>query len=103
MRLRAQGKIMSPQIKELSPGRPVMRFALVEMDREGKQTWHSCAAWGGMAAKMSRLCEGDMVEVVARSATKSFTGVTGTRRTVTEYIVETYTLLKSSKHEEARS
>jgi hypothetical protein len=51
---------------------------------------------------MSRLCEGDMVEVVARSATKSFTGVTGTRRTVTEYIVETYVKLKS-KHEEARS
>ena len=88
--LKAWGKVMCPEVKYIAPSRPVMRFALVEQDKEGKQTWHPCAAWGDTAAKMSRLSEGDMIEVEAKTVTRPFMGKMGTRRIVTEHIVHSY-------------
>jgi single-stranded DNA-binding protein len=91
--LRTHGKMMSPQIKYIAPGRPVLRFALVAVS-EGTSTWHSCVAWGNTAEKMSTLEEGDMIEVDAKSVTRSFTSSIGARRTVTEYVVSTFKTLK---------
>jgi hypothetical protein len=85
--LKAQGKIMSPQTKELAPGRPVMRFALVEQTPEGT-TWHNCAAWGAMAHKMCHLQQGDTVQVQAKAVTMTHVGAM--RRTTTQYIIETF-------------
>lgn len=95
--LRAIGKVMSPQVREIAKGRPVMRFALVERSKDGGNTWHTCVAWGDTAAKMSSLVEGDMVEVEARTVTRSYTGSGGDRRIVTEQVVSSFKDLTPSK------
>jgi len=96
--LRTWGKVMSPEVKYLAPGRPVMRFALVENNDSGT-TWHSCVAWGDTALKMADTQEGDMIEVEAKVVTRSFVGKGGARRIVTENIVTAYKQLHHGKKE----
>jgi hypothetical protein len=88
--LRAQGKILSPEVREMAPGRPMMRLGLQLMDQDGNITVHPCVAWGDMASKLSRYNEGDIVEVVARPSTNTRIG----RKPMTEYIITEFTLLK---------
>ena len=88
--LRAQGKIVSPHSRDIAPGRPVMKFALRTMDHEGTTTMYPCVAWGEVAAKMGKFDEGDMVDIIARTVTRTFPG----QKPTTEYVVSEYKLLK---------
>jgi hypothetical protein len=89
--LKTQGQILSPQVRDMAPGRPIIRFGLRTMDREGATAVHPCVGYGEVAHKLSRQTEGDMVEVVARLVTNTRVG----RKPLMEYIVTEFTLLKS--------
>lgn len=94
-RLKAQGKVMSPQIRDVAPGRPVMHFALVSQDDKGNQTWHSCAAWGDVAQRLWSGCEeGTMIQVEARVVSRPI-GMGEDRRIITENIVSEFKILKA--------
>jgi hypothetical protein len=82
------GKIVSPDIREVMPGRSVMRFGL-----KTPEGILSCVAHGGTAQGIARdTHEGDMVWVILRPTHRSFR-VGGERRVMTENIVTDYKVL----------
>ena len=86
------GKILSPDLREVMPGRHLMRFGLRVMNKDGTRLL-SCVAHGATAQALALdTQDGDMVLVVARETHRSFR-VNGERRVMTENIVTDYKVL----------
>ena len=92
MSIHAQGKVVSPQLREVMPGRPILRFALERM-HEGRKSLLGCSAWGATAQAMLRDCPEDTMVFVTLRPQHRVTRVQGERHTLTDHLVQDYRVL----------
>ncbi len=95
-----------PQVREVAQGRKVARMTVATHnsyrnssgERVTNTQWHTVVAWGRIAEQVERLLhKGSPVALEGRLVSRSYDAQDGTKRTVTEIVMNGFQLLPSIK------
>ncbi|HOZ41730.1 MAG TPA: single-stranded DNA-binding protein [Flavobacteriales bacterium] len=95
-----------PQVREVAQGRKVARMTVATHnsyrnasgERVTNTQWHTVVAWGRTAEQVERLLEkGSPLALEGRLVHRTYDGQDGTKRTVTEIVMNGFQLLPSIK------
>ena len=95
-----------PEVREIAKGRKVARMTVATNETyrnaNGEYVtdtqWHTVVAWGSTAAQVERLLrKGSPVNLEGRLVHRSFAGKDGTKRYVTEVVMNGFTVLGTGK------
>lgn len=99
---------MNPEVKELSNGKKVARFALAThesyKDKSGEYIndthWHNVVVWGKLADSVEKtLIKGTEVALEGKLQQRSYDDKDGNKRYVTEVLLNDFVVLKGKKTE----
>ncbi|MBK7383981.1 MAG: single-stranded DNA-binding protein [Flavobacteriales bacterium] len=99
-----------PEVREIAKGRKVARLSVATNDSyrnaDGEKVtdtqWHTVVAWGQTAEMVERLLrKGSPVVLEGRLVHRSYEAKDGTKRYITEVVMNTFQLLPSKREEAA--
>ena len=97
-----------PEVREIAKGRKVARLSVATNDSyrnaDGEKVtdtqWHTVVAWGQTAEMVERLLrKGSPVVLEGRLVHRSYEAKDGTKRYITEVVMNTFQLLPSKREE----
>ena len=99
-----------PEVREIAKGRKVARISVATNDsyknasgeRVTDTQWHTVVAWGQTAEMVERLLrKGSPVALEGRLVHRSYETKDGTKRYITEVVLNNFQLLAGKREEEA--